>query len=57
MGATDLTRDINSSLSSQAITNDLQELKESLQEINKYHKEIDDSVKFKLKKIYKLDIL
>jgi hypothetical protein len=30
MGATDLTRDINSSLSSQAITNDLQELKESL---------------------------
>ena len=35
MGATDLTRDINSSLSSESINNDLDDLKGCLKNINK----------------------
>ena len=34
MGATDLTREINDSLSSDSITNDLDDLKSSLKQIN-----------------------
>jgi hypothetical protein len=51
MGATDLTRDINTSLSSPSICGDLDELKESLQNINKHHNEVDNALKLKLKKI------
>ena len=57
MGATDLTRDINTSLSSSSICGDLDELKGCLQSINKHHNEVDSALKLKLKKIQKLDIL
>ena len=57
MGATDLTRDINSSLSSDSINQDLEDLKSSLKNINQQHAEVDNSLKLKLKKIQKLDIL
>ena len=57
MGATDLTRNINASLSSDEITADLEDLKANLQAINKHHNEIDSSLKLKLKQIKKLDIL
>ena len=57
MGATDLTRDINSSLSSDSINDDLESLKSSLKNINKQHTEVDNALKLKLKKIQKLDVL
>lgn len=49
MGATDLTRDINQSLSSDEVTNDLSSLKQNLSQINVHHKNIDSSIKLKLK--------
>jgi hypothetical protein len=49
MGATDLTRDINQSLSSDEVTNDLSSLKQNLSQINEHHKSIDSSIKLKLK--------
>ena len=57
MGATDLTRDINSSLSSDSINDDLESLKSSLKNINKQHTKVDNALKLKLKKIQKLDVL
>ena len=57
MGATDLTRNINASLSSAEITADLEDLKGNLQSINRHHKVIDGGLKLKLKQIKKLDIL
>ena len=57
MGATDLTKKINASLSSDSITSDLEDLKSNLQSINKHHADIDNSLKLKLKQIKKLQQL
>jgi hypothetical protein len=57
ISATDLTHSINMSLSSDEITNDLEDLKGTLKSINAGHQEIESNLKLKLKQIKKMDIL
>lgn len=57
MDATDLTKEINANLSSDSVSADLQQLKNSLKKINEHHETIDSSLKLKLRKIKKLDML
>jgi len=49
IGATDLTKQINKSLSSPEITNELEDLKGHLKSITEAHGSIDSTLKLKLK--------